>query len=38
MTGFALDGSVKIYQAMGHVTKAADFFLPGSFYLKQRLF
>ncbi|MDR1277844.1 MAG: hypothetical protein LBK02_03755 [Treponema sp.] len=33
MTDFALDSSVKMYQAMGLITKVAEFFLLGSFYL-----
>jgi hypothetical protein len=33
MTDFALDSSIKMYQAMGLVTRVAEFFLLGSFYL-----
>jgi hypothetical protein len=33
MSDFALDSSVRMYQAMGVVTKVAEFFLLGSFYL-----
>jgi hypothetical protein len=33
MTDFALDNPLKMYQAMGMVTRVAEFFLLGSFYL-----
>jgi hypothetical protein len=33
MTDFVLDSTVRMYQAMGLVTKVAEFFLLGSFYL-----
>jgi hypothetical protein len=33
MTDFVLDSSIRMYQAMGLVTKVAEFFLLGSFYL-----
>jgi hypothetical protein len=38
MTDFVLDSSVKMYQAMGLVTKVAEFFLLGSFYLTKGYF
>jgi hypothetical protein len=38
MTDFVLDSSVKMYQAMGLVTKVAEFFLLGSFYLTKGFF
>jgi hypothetical protein len=38
MTDFAPDSSVKMYQAMGLVTKVAEFFLLGSFYLTKGFF
>ncbi|MDR2133499.1 MAG: hypothetical protein LBP27_00215 [Treponema sp.] len=33
MTDFVLDNTVRMYQAMGAVSKVAEFFLLGSFYL-----
>ncbi|MDR1950341.1 MAG: hypothetical protein LBQ38_13185 [Spirochaetaceae bacterium] len=33
MTDFVLDSTVRMYQAMGAVTRVAEFFLLGSFYL-----
>jgi hypothetical protein len=33
MTDFVLDSTVRMYQAMGMVTRVAEFFLLGSFYL-----
>ncbi|MDR1899897.1 MAG: hypothetical protein LBQ55_07820, partial [Treponema sp.] len=33
MTDFVLESTVRMYQAMGVVTKVAEFFLLGSFYL-----
>jgi hypothetical protein len=38
LTDFALDSSVKMYHAMGLVTKVAEFFLLGSFYLTKGYF
>jgi hypothetical protein len=38
MTDFVLDSSIKMYQAMGLVTKVAEFFLLGSFYLTKGFF
>ncbi|MDR2258427.1 MAG: hypothetical protein LBE14_04675 [Treponema sp.] len=38
MTEFAPDSSVKMYQAMGLVTKVAEFFLLGGFYLTKGFF
>ncbi|MDR1894255.1 MAG: hypothetical protein LBQ61_06130, partial [Spirochaetales bacterium] len=33
MTDFVLDSTMRMYQAMGIVTRVAEFFLLGSFYL-----
>ncbi|MDR0624792.1 MAG: hypothetical protein LBG10_10260 [Treponema sp.] len=38
MTEFAPESSVKMYQAMGLITKVAEFFLLGSFYLTKGFF
>ncbi|MDR1586481.1 MAG: hypothetical protein LBS57_03375 [Treponema sp.] len=38
MTDFAPDSTVKMYQAMGAVTRVAEFFLLGSFYLTKGFF